>query len=94
LTTSIQSCFESIACGNKPVLLFRKDKMYDIDFITNLNIPTINYNENLDKIVYEFEEIISSYPKLNNIIDFDFSPMINEIGKKIDAYNKLLGVDS
>ena len=94
LTTSLQSCFESIACGNKPVLLLRKDKKYDINFISNLNIPTINYNENLDKIVNEFEEKISSYPKLNNIIDFDFLPMIDEISKKIGMYTKLVGTDS
>ncbi len=85
LTTSLQSCFESIACGNSPVLLLREDKAYDLDFITNLNIPIISYNENLDKIISEFEEKIISYPKLTDIDNFDFNPMIKQIEKKIDA---------
>ncbi|ADG94674.1 conserved hypothetical protein [Arcobacter nitrofigilis DSM 7299] len=89
LTTSIQSCMESIACGNKPVLLFRKDKSYNLKFIENLNLPTINYNENLDKIVIEFEDIISSYPNLNDIKIFDFKPLVSQIRKKTSSYNNL-----
>jgi len=94
LTTSLQSCFESIACGNNPILLLRQDKEYNMEFISNLNIPTINYNENLDKIVSEFEEKIISYPKLNEIDNFDFTPIIEQVSKKIDAYNKLSSIES
>lgn len=94
LTTSLQSCFESIACGNNPILLLREDKEYNMEFITNLNLPTINYNKNLDKIVSEFEEKIISYPKLNEIDNFDFTPIIEQVSKKIDAYNKLSSIES
>jgi len=92
LTTSPQSCFESIVCGNSPVLLLREDKKYDINFIEDLNIPTINYNENLDKIVLEFEDKISSYPKLNYINNFDLNPIVKQIGEKIDTFKKLSGI--
>jgi len=92
LTTSLQSCFESIVCGNSPVLLLREDKKYDINFIKDLNIPTINYNENLDKIVLEFEDKISSYPKLNYINNFDLNPIVKQIGEKIDTFKKLSGI--
>ncbi|WP_419766290.1 MAG: hypothetical protein ACNI28_05880 [Arcobacter sp.] len=94
LTTSLQSCFESIACGNNPVLLLRKDKEYNMEFISNLNIPTINYNENLDKIVSEFEEKIFSYPKLNELDNFDFTPIIEQVTKKTATYNKLTSKES
>lgn len=94
LTTSLQSCFESIACGNNPVLLLREDKQYDMEFISNLNLPTINYNKNLDKIVSEFEEKIFSYPTLNNIDNFDFTSIIEQVAGKIDTYKKLVGKES
>ena len=89
LTTSVQSCMESIACGNKPVLLLREDKSYNLQFIENLNLPTINYNENLDKMIIEFEDIISSYPNLNDIEIFDFEPLVLQIKKKTGSYNSL-----
>ncbi len=89
LTTSVQSCMESIVCGNNPVLLLRKDKNYNLQFIENLNIPTINYNENLDKIVIEFEDIISSYPDLNDIEIFDFEPLVLQIKKKTSSHNEI-----
>ena len=94
LTTSLQSCFESIACGNNPILLLRQDKEYNIEFISNLNIPTINYNKNLDKIVSEFEEKIISYPKLNEIDNFDFTPIVEQVTKKTATYNKLASKES
>ncbi|WP_375724987.1 hypothetical protein LXN10_06085 [Arcobacter sp. KX21116] len=89
LTTSIQSCLESIACGNKPVLLLRKDKSYNLQFIENLNLPTINYNENLDKMIIEFEDIISSYPNLNDIEIFDFNTLVLQIRKKFSPDNNI-----
>lgn len=89
LTTSMQSCMESIACGNNPVILLRKDKSYNLQFIENLNIPTINYNENLDKIIIEFEDIISSYPNLNDIEIFDFDPLVLQIRKKFSLDNNI-----
>lgn len=94
LTTSLQSCFESIVCGNNPVLLLREDKEYDLDFISNLNLPTIEYNKNLAKIVSEFEEKIISYPKLNDIANFDFTSIKEQIAGKIDMYNKLVASES
>jgi hypothetical protein len=89
LTTSIQSCLESIACGNKPVLLLRKDKSYNLQFIENLNLPTIKYNENLDKMIIEFEDIISSYPNLNDIEIFDFNTLVLQIRKKFSPDNNI-----
>ncbi|MGB5919298.1 hypothetical protein [Arcobacter sp.] len=89
LTTSIQSCMESIACGNKPVLLLRKDKSYNLQFIENLNLPTINYNENLDKMILEFEDIISSYPNLNDIEIFDFNTLVLQIREKFSPDNNI-----
>jgi len=94
LTTSLQSCFESIACGNNPILLLRQDKEYNMEFISNLNIPTINYNKNLDKIVSEFEEKIISYPKLNEIDNFDFTSIVEQVTKKTATYNKLASKES
>ncbi|WP_428025287.1 hypothetical protein [Arcobacter sp.] len=94
LTTSLQSCLESIACGNSPVLLLREDKVYNMEFISKLNLPTINYNKNLGKIVSEFEDKISSYPNLTDIDKFDFNPIIKEIDKKVDTYNKLSSIES
>lgn len=94
LTTSIQSCFESIACGNKPVLLLREDKQYNMEYISNLNLPTIKYNENLDKIASEFEEKIISYPELNDIDNFDFSSIIEQVTEKINTHNRLIASQS
>jgi hypothetical protein len=88
LTTSLQSCIESIACGNSPILLLREDKNYNMNFIENLRLPTINYNHNLDKILIEFEDNISSYPKLNDIDFFDFEPLVIKIREKLNSSNK------
>ena len=88
LTASLQSAFESIACGNKPVLFKREDKQYNEELISKLNIPTITAN-NLDELISNFEIKINNYPC---ITDFSITSIENiklEIKEKIDLFKKL-----
>lgn len=89
LTTSLISCLESIACGNKPILLRRKDKIYDEILINNINIPTINYSENFDEILSEYSNIKNIYPKLNNFDLFDFKEIYSSISDKLELFKKI-----
>lgn len=89
LTTTLNSCLESIACENRPVLLLRDDKEYNMELISEIGIPTINYNESLDKIAEEFETIINAYPNLNYSVEFDFNTIIEEIKAKVELFNKV-----
>lgn len=88
LTGSLNACLESIACGNKPVLLKRKDKKYDEELIRKLHLPTIT-SSNLDDIISEFDFIIKKYPKLNRLEEFDIDSIINNIFVRIDTFRKL-----
>lgn len=88
LSGSLNACLESIACGNKPVLLKRVDKTYDEDLIKELHLPTIS-SDNLDEITTKFDKIIKNYPKLNKIDEFDINPIIHDIFVRIDTFRKL-----
>jgi len=89
LTGSIQTAFESIACGNKPVLLLREDKNYNLDLINEIGIPTIKYTDLKSNLV-EFDNTISNYPILNKPEFADLKPIKEEIQAKIELYNKLI----
>lgn len=88
LTGSLQTALESISCGNNPVLLLRDDKVYDLDLVKSLNIPTIK-NDTLASIIEEFENIIKNYPTLNELTTFDSTKLVNEITNKIEQFKKL-----
>lgn len=88
LTGSLQTALESISCGNNPVLLLRDDKVYDLDLIKSLNIPTIK-NDTLASIIEEFENIIKNYPTLNELTTFNSTKLVNEITNKIEQFKKL-----
>lgn len=88
LTTSLNSVYESIACGNKPILLKREDKIYNQEEIESLNIPTIESNT-LNEIIDLFNKHCTNYPKLNIIKEFDLSPIKESIRISISKYNKI-----
>ncbi len=88
LSGSLNTCLESIECGNKPVLLKRVDKNYDEKLIKNIHLPTIDFT-NLDEILVKFEDIISNYPKLNKKEKFNLDTIINDIFIRINTYRRL-----
>lgn len=88
LSASLNTCLESIECGNKPVLLKRKDKTYDEKLIKNLHLPSINFS-NLEENLSQFEKFIKNYPKLNKIEKFDIDTILNDIFVRINTYRKL-----
>lgn len=88
LTASLQTALESISCGNSPVLFKREDKTYNEDLIKKLNIPVIEA-KSIDKTIEEFDDIIKSYPTIENFEIYDISQVKNEITQKIEAYKKL-----
>ena len=88
LTASLQTALESISCGNSPVLFKREDKTYNEDLIKKLNIPVIEA-KSIDDTIAEFEDIIKSYPSIENFEIFDIAPIKEEITEKIEAYKKL-----
>lgn len=88
LTASAQTAFESISCGNKPVILLRKDKEYNLDLIKKLNIPTINSTDLKENLI-EFENITKTYPTLNKFEVVNLNPLKQEISAKIELFNKL-----
>ncbi|MGA1933262.1 hypothetical protein ACH5BF_11215 [Arcobacter sp. YIC-464] len=88
LTASLQTALESISCGNSPVLFKREDKSYNEDLIKKLNIPVIEA-KSIDKTIEEFDDIIKSYPTIENFEIYDISQVKNEITQKIEAYKKL-----
>jgi hypothetical protein len=90
LTSSLQSAFESLACGNYPVLFKRSDKIYDEDLILKTNIPVIQ-TDNLKQLIINFESIINNYPTITNFDITSLDNIVNEIKQKIDLYKKLTG---
>lgn len=89
LTGSQQTAFESISCGNNPVILIRNDKEYNFDLINSLNIPTIKYSNLKDNLV-EFENITKNYPSLNELNVVNLESLKDEISAKIELFNKLI----
>ncbi len=88
LTASLQTAFESLACGNYPVLFKRVDKEYNEELISKYNIPVIEYT-NINELISNFENLIKDYPTINN---FEITPLDNvilEIKQKVELFNKL-----
>ena len=88
LTASLQTAFESLACGNYPVLFKRVDKDYNEDLISKINIPLIEAN-NLKQLIEDFELTINNYPIINNFNITPLDNIANDIRQKIDLYKKL-----
>ena len=88
LTASLQTAFESLACGNYPVLFKRVDKDYNEDLISKINIPLIEAN-NLKQLIEDFELTINNYPIINNFNITPLDNIANDIRQKIDLFNKL-----
>ncbi|XPV68742.1 MAG: hypothetical protein ACNI25_15765 [Halarcobacter sp.] len=88
LSASLNGCIESIACGNKAVLLKRDDKVYDEEIINKLNLPTIKTNS-ITEAIELFDNITKNYPKINQINKFDISSIKSQIAEKIELYKKL-----
>ena len=88
LTASLQTALESLACGNKPVLFKREDKIYDEKLIKELNLPVIEAN-NLKDLLEKFDTSISEYPIISNFNIISLENIKKEIKEKIDLYNKL-----
>lgn len=88
LSGSLNTCLESIECGNKPVLLKRKDKNYDERLIKEIHLPTINFIS-FDETFTKFEKIIKSYPKINKKEKFDMDTIVNDIFVRINTYRRL-----
>jgi hypothetical protein len=88
LTSSLQSAFESIACGNKPVLFKREDKILDLELINKFDIPVLEYSS-FEELINKFEELIENYPSFNCFKFTQFEEIILEVKTKIEIFNKL-----
>jgi hypothetical protein len=88
LTASLQTAFESLACGNYPVLFKRVDKEYNEDLISTINIPVIEAN-NFKQLIEIFESTINNYPIISNFNITSLDNITNDIKQKIDLYKKL-----
>ena len=88
LTASLQTALESLACGNKPVLFKREDKIYDEKLISELNLPIIEASD-LKDLLEKFDSIIDEYPIISNFNVVNLDNIKKEIKEKIDLYNKL-----
>jgi hypothetical protein len=88
LTASLQTALESLACGNKPVLFKREDKIYDEKLIEKLNLPVIEAND-LKDLLEKFDTSINEYPIISNFNIISLENIKEEIKEKIDLYNKL-----
>jgi hypothetical protein len=88
LTASLQTALESLACGNKPVLFRREDKIYDEKLIEELNLPIIEASS-LEELLEKFDLSINEYPIISNFNIVNLENIKKEIKEKIDLYNKL-----
>ena len=88
LTASLQTALESLACGNKPVLFKREDKIYDEKLISELNLPVIEA-DSLKNLLEKFDASINEYPIISNFNIINLENIKKEIKEKIDLYNKL-----
>ena len=63
LTSSVNSCIESLASGNHPVFFKREDKerIETLDLLEKYSIPVIK-GDNLNQLVDSFDEVIKNYP--------------------------------
>lgn len=88
LTGSLQAACESISCGNFPVLLKRKDKEYDDNFIKELNLSTIK-EDCLSQNIKEFREICKKNSFEINFNNFQLDPILSQIKDKFDNSAKI-----
>jgi hypothetical protein len=91
LTASLQTAFESLSCGNKPVLFKRVDKEYDEDMILKLNLPCVK-TSNLEEMIQEFELIIKNYPIITNFEIKNLDTMVLQIKQNIELFKKLINI--
>ena len=89
LTASLQTALESLACGNKPVLFKREDKLYDDSLIEKLNLPVIESNS-LKELMKNFEMILKDYPTISNFEITSLDNIVNNVIQKIELFNKLI----
>ncbi|RLA76047.1 MAG: hypothetical protein DRG78_19770 [Epsilonproteobacteria bacterium] len=87
LTSSVNSCMESLASGNCPVYFRRYDKENPDNFslLKKYNIPTID-EDTLDGIINKFENIIENYPSIKKIERFDISSIKKEIFDTLEKF--------
>lgn len=88
LTSSLQTAFESLACGNKPVLFQRRDKQLDYELINKFSLPVIEYSD-FEDLINKFENLIKNYPNINFNEFYKYENIILEIEEKIELFNKL-----
>lgn len=90
LTSSVNSCLESLASGNSPVYYQRiiKEDKGNLDLIEKYNIPTIG-GENLEQLVEEFDKLIENYPKTVDIEKIDIGKIKQEIETTLKKYEGL-----
>lgn len=88
LTGSLQSALESIQCGNSPVIFKRKDKIYNEELISELNIPLIE-TKSLEETIKDFDTICENYPEIKNFKIADLSQIKETISKKVEAFKSL-----
>lgn len=82
LSSSINACLESVACGNQPVFYKRQDKTYcEIDLLNKLQIPIIT-GTTLDEIFANFEAIIKNYPAIENFHNYSLDSIVEEVTQK------------
>ena len=91
LTSSINSCIESLAAGNSPVYFKRTQREHTecLDLIEKYNIPVIS-GENLNTLVKEFDKIILNYPKTAEVEKYDMSNIVKEIEATVKKYESVI----
>ncbi len=91
LTSSVHSCLESLASGNKPVFFPRNIKQFKghLQLLEKYNIPII-YGDNLDILVENFENIIKHYPQTKSIEPYDLSDVYNQINNTLKKFEGIV----
>jgi len=87
LTSSVNAALESHASGNYPVFFKRNIKEFkgEISLLEKYNIPIIK-GDSLEKLVLNFDNIISNYPKLKDIEKVDISLISDKISATLKKY--------
>ena len=90
LSSSVNSCIESLASGNNPVYFRRKDKeeIENIDLIEKYNIPVIDA-DNLDELCIKFDKCIENYPILEKYNKVNISKIEDEIKATLKKFEMI-----
>ncbi|MFZ9658974.1 MAG: hypothetical protein ACO29X_00275 [Arcobacteraceae bacterium] len=90
LTSCVHTALESLASGNHPVFFARHTKPYkgELHLLEKYNIPQIS-GSNLDKLVMDFDKIISNYPKTNKIEKVDISGTVKNIEDTMKKFEEI-----